>query len=69
MAKKKVGLAIVRSKATGIAELGVQFFESVADARNRYPRDSYKILEFPVKFDKDGWFEFDRDDDRDIGER
>jgi hypothetical protein len=69
MAKKKMGLAIIKDSRTGLVELGTQFFESVEDARNRYPKPQFKILEFPVKFDKDGWFEFDRDDHRDVGER
>ncbi len=69
MAKKKMGLAIIKDLRTGLVELGTQFFESVDDARNRYPKRQFKILEFPVKFDKDGWFDFDPHDDRDIGER
>lgn len=68
MAKKKMGLAIVRDLQTGIAELATQFFEGENDIRTRYPRDKYKILAFPVKFDSNGKFDFDPESNIDIGD-
>lgn len=68
MALKKMGLAIVKNLQTGIAELATQFFEGVEDIRTRYPKDKFKILAFPVKFDMNGKFDFDPEDDTDIGD-
>lgn len=68
MAKKKMGLAIVKNLHTGIAELATQFFESKKDVRDRHPKDRYKLLAFPVKFDANGFFDFDPEDNTDIGD-
>ncbi len=68
MATKKMGLAIIRDKNTGLAELSTQIFASKRDVRERYPKEKYKLLAYPVKFDSNGFFDFDPESDADIGD-